>query len=165
MSTAFLQVHILPLCMPCSLALPSPFPAPCSPGLLPRSLFSRTSPSGPVTLTLSQPASQQQPSAQPLQVALRWSSCPVPPWLPPPGPKPISLLTAPISFTAEGEGLPDAGCGDTAPPTPVHLPPSRENLLGGWLGKNRCEGTSLQHSARHGAENRGAQDLQPFPCF
>ena len=163
----FLKVQIL-LPLPHSLfsrlpsLLPVPqasFPIPCSPGFLPRSLFSRTSPTGPITLTLSQPASHQHPSAQPLEGALMWSSCPVPPWLPPPIPKPFPSLTALISFTVGGESQPDSGHADTPLSTPCNLYPSRENVPGGWLGKNRCEGTSLQHSARGEAETHGAPGL------
>ena len=99
----FLKVQILlPLLHSLFSRLPYPFPvlqasfpALCSPGFLPISLFSRTSPTGPITLTLSQPASHQHPSAQPLEEALIWSSCPVPLWLPPPVPKPIFIADSP----------------------------------------------------------------------
>ena len=153
-----LKVQILlPLLHSLFSRLPSPFPV--LQAFLPRSLFSRTSPSGPIILTLSQPASHQHPSAQPLEGALMWSSCPVPPWLPPPIPKPFPSLTALISFTVGGESQPDTGCADTPPSTPCHLHLSWENVPGGWLGKNRCEGTSLQHSARGEAETHGAPGL------
>ena len=78
-------------------------------------------------------------------------------------PQGLNTEGAPAGFQLGQAALESALARDTAPPTPVHLHPSWENVLGGWLGKNRCDGTSFQHSARGGA--LGAPGLQPLPCF
>ena len=132
------------------------FPAPCSPGLLLQVPLPSHLPNLPLTSTPQLSLCSWLSGGA---AALSRPGCPHP------APSPFPSLTAPISLTAEGEGQPDPGRGDSAPPTSVHLHPSREDVLGGWLGKNRCGGTGLQHSARHGAENRGAPGLQPLPCF
>ena len=80
-------------------------------------------------------------------------------------PSPFLALTALVSFTAEGESQPDPGRGDTPPSTPIQFHPTRENVPGGWLGKNKCSGAGLQHSARGEAESHGAPGLQTLHYF
>ena len=153
-----LKVQILlPLLHSLFSRLPSPlpvlhasFPALCSPGLLLQVPLPSNIPNLPLTST---PQLSLWKRLSCGAAALSLPGCLHP------SPSPFPSLTALISFTVEGESQPDPGRGDTSPSTPCHLHPSRENVPGGWLGKNRCEGTSLQHSARGEAETHGAPGL------
>ena len=143
--------------------LPSPlsvlqasFPCPCSPGLLLQVSLPSYFPILPLTST---PQLSLWKRLSCGAAALSLPGCLHP------APSPFPSLTALISFAVEGESQPDPGRGDTPPSIPCHLHVSRENVPGGWLGKNRCEGTSLQHSARGEAETHGAPGLPPLPCF
>ena len=153
-----LKVQILlPLLHSLFSRLPSPlpvlhasFPALCSPGLLLQVPLPSNIPNLPLTST---PQLSLWKRLSCGAAALSLPGCLHP------SPSPFPSLTALISFTVGGESQPDSGHADTPLSTPCNLYPSRENVPGGWLGKNRCEGTSLQHSARGEAETHGAPGL------